>query len=161
MYFWGDPHIDYRAKEEYNGQKVNVDNSTIEGGAAVEQTYLSGTIQVRIREQLKIKDMNQAQLARIIGIGESTFSRFMSCGESAKLDHQYVIRIAREFNVSTDFLLGITNVPDRKNYRIDELGLSPMAARNLYIGRVNTHVVSYLLENPKFAFTTNRIARYL
>ena len=127
----------------------------------MEQTYLSGTIQERIREQMAMRDMNQAQLARIIGIGESTFSRFMSGGKSAKLDHQYVIRIAREFKVSTDFLLGITNVPDRKNYRIDELGLTPMAARNLYTKRVNTSVVSYLLENPKFAFTTNRIARYL
>lgn len=39
----------------------------------MEQTYLSGTIQERIREQLKLKDMNQAELARIIGIGESSF----------------------------------------------------------------------------------------
>lgn len=126
----------------------------------MEQTYLSGTIRERIREQLALKDMKQAQLARIIGIGESTFSRFLS-GETAKLDHEYVIRIAREFKVSTDFLLGITNVPDRKNYDIEELGLSPMAARNLFTQRVDPRVVSYLLESPKFATTAKLIAEYL
>lgn len=126
----------------------------------MEQTYLSGTIRERIREQLALKDMKQAQLARIIGIGESTFSRFLS-GETAKLDHEYVIRIAREFKVSTDFLLGVTNVPDRKNYDIEELGLSPMAARNLFTQRVDPRVVSYLLESPKFATTAALIAEYL
>ena len=38
----------------------------------------------------------------------------------------------RLFNVSTDFLLGETNIPDRKNYDIAELGLSVEAAKNLY-----------------------------
>lgn len=90
----------------------------------MEQIYLSGTIRERIKEQLALKKMKQAQLAKIIGLSEAAFSRFMS-GETTKLDHQYVIRIAREFKVSTDFLLGGTNVPDRKNYDIEELGLSP------------------------------------
>ena len=31
-----------------------------------------------------------------------------------------------------DFLLGETNIPDRKNYDIAELGLSVEAAKNLY-----------------------------
>ena len=42
--------------------------------------------------------------------------------------------------MSTDFLLGETNIPDRKNYDIAELGLSVEAAKNLYTGRVNTDV---------------------
>ena len=49
--------------------------------------------------------------------------------------------------MSTDFLLGETNIPDRKNYDITELGLSVEAAKNLYAGRVNAEVVNLLLEN--------------
>ncbi len=49
--------------------------------------------------------------------------------------------------MSTDFLLGETNIPDRKNYDIAELGLSVEAARNLYTGRVNTEVVNLSQEN--------------
>ena len=69
-------------------------------------------------------------------------------------------KIARLFNVSTDFLLGETNIPDRKNYDIAELGLSVEAAKNLYTGRVNTEVVNLLLENARFAELTYRISQY-
>ena len=34
--------------------------------------------------------------------------------------------------ISTEFMLGETNIPDRKNYDIAELGLSVEAAKNLY-----------------------------
>ena len=62
--------------------------------------------------------------------------------------------------MSTDFLLGETNIPDRKNYDIAELGLSVEAAKNLYTGRVNAEVVNLLLENTRFAELTYRIAQY-
>ena len=44
-----------------------------------------------------------------------------------RIGDENIIRIARVFNVSTDFLFGVTNVPDRKNYEMDELGLSAQA----------------------------------
>ena len=72
-----------------------------------------------------------------------------------------VIRIARVFNVSTDFILGTTVIPDKKNYDISELGLSVEAAKNLYTGKVNNDVVNRLLENPRFATVTYMIAQYL
>ena len=62
--------------------------------------------------------------------------------------------------MSTDFLLGETNITDRKNYDIAELGLSVEAAKNLYTGRVNAEVVNLLLENTRFAELTYRIAQY-
>ncbi len=71
-----------------------------------------------------------------------------------------MLKIARLFNVSTDFLLGETNIPDRKNYDIAELGLSVEAAKNLYTGRVNAEVINLLLENTRFAELTYRIAQY-
>ena len=88
-----------------------------------------------------------------------TISRFIS-GAKGTLTHEQVLRIARLFNVSTDFLLGETNIPDRKNYDIAELGLSVEAAKNLYTGRVNAEVVNLLLENARFAELTYRISQY-
>ena len=73
---------------------------------------------------------------------------------------EYLLRIARCFGVSTDFLLGETAVPDRKNYEIVELGLSAQAARNLYTGRACADVVSRLLESPRFAELTFLLQRY-
>ena len=125
-----------------------------------ETVYLPGKIRDRIQDLMKSRKVTQAELAAKIGCSESALSRFIS-GKTDKLGDESIIRIARAFEVSTDFLLGEVDEPDRKNYDISELGLSVEAARNLYTQKVNPKIVSYLLENPQFADTTYQIARYL
>ncbi len=125
----------------------------------MEQRYLPSTPQQRLQDLMKEHKITQAVLAKKIGVTESTLSRFInSTKDTLSLDQ--MIGIARIFNVSTDFLLCMTDVPDRKNYDISELGLSAEAARNLYTGRANSQVVSRLLENRRFAQLTNMIALY-
>ena len=119
----------------------------------MENTFLPGTVRQRLADIMKIRKVSQTELAQRIGCQDSTISRFIS-GKTDKLSDENIIRIARVFNVSTDFILGVTTVPDRKNYEIDELGLSAQAARNLYTGKVNTQVVNRLLESPRFAELT-------
>ena len=116
----------------------------------MEKTFLPGDVRQRLTDLMKDRKVTQTELARKIGCGDSVLSRFIS-GQTDKLSNENIIRIARVFNVSTDFLLGITNVPDRKNYAIDELGLSAEAARNLFTEKVNTAVLNRLLESPRFA----------
>ena len=48
----------------------------------------------------------------------------------------------------------------KKNYAIDELGLSAQAARNLYAGKANAQVVNYLLESPRFLDLTYILEQY-
>ena len=108
---------------------------------------------------MKHNNVSQAELARKIGCNDSLLSRFLS-EKTDKLGDENIIRIARAFNVSTDFLLGVTTVPDRKNYEIDELGLSAQAARNLYTGKANAQVVNYLLESPRFLELTYILEQY-
>ena len=85
-------------------------------------TFLPGTVRDRIADLMKYYKVSQTDLALKIGCGDSLLSRFLT-GKTDKLGDENIIRIARAFNVSTDFLLGITNVPDKKNYAIDELGI--------------------------------------
>lgn len=126
----------------------------------MEQEYLpDDTPQQRLQDLMKEYKITQAELASKIGVAESSISRFLN-GTKNKLTIEQIIRIARIFNVSSDFLLCLTNVPDKKNYDISELGLSAEAARNLYTGRVNPEVVSRLLENRRFAQLTSMIALY-
>lgn len=126
----------------------------------MKQTYLPGTVRERIKDLMKSKKMTQTELAKQIGISESALSRFIS-GKTDKLGDESIIQIANIFCVSTDFLLGVVDEPDRKNYDISELGLSSEAAKNLYTGKVNTEVLNRLLTNPHFAETTYLIAHYL
>ena len=123
------------------------------------QEYLPAPSNVRLADLMKEHNISQPELAKEIGCSKSTISRFIS-GAKGTLTHEQVLKIARLFNVSTDFLLGETNIPDRKNYDIAELGLSVEAAKNLYTGRVNAGVVNLLLENARFAELTYRISQY-
>ena len=108
----------------------------------MEQTYLPGKIRDRIQDLMKSRKVTQAELATRIGCSESSLSRFIS-GKTDKLGDENIIRIARVFNVSTDFLLGEVDTPDRLNYDIAELGLSVQAARNLYTGKANAEIVNH------------------
>ena len=105
-----------------------------------ENVYLPGKIRDRIQDLMKSHKVTQAELAARIGCSESMLSRFIS-GKTDKLGDENIIRIARVFNVSTDFLLGEVDVPGRMNYDISELGLSVQAARNLYTHKMNPQVV--------------------
>lgn len=125
----------------------------------MENTFLPGTVRQRLADLMKYHKVSQTDLALKIGCGDSLLSRFLT-GKTDKIGDENIIRIARVFNVSTDFLLGVTNVPDRKNYEIEELGLSAQAARNLYTGKVNTQVVNRLLESPRFAELTYILEQY-
>ena len=122
------------------------------------QEYLPAPSNVRLADLMKEHNISQPELAKEIGCSKSTISRFIS-GAKGTLTHEQVLKIARLFNVSTGFLLGETNIPDRKNYDIAELGLSVEAAKNLYTGRVNAEVVNLLLENCYRYYTTKCMSR--
>ena len=125
----------------------------------MDTVFLPGNIRQRLLDLMKHNNVSQTELARKIGCNDSLLSRFLS-EKTDKLGDENIIRIARAFNVSTDFLLGVTTVPDRKNYEIDELGLSAQAARNLYTGKANAQVVNYLLESPRFLELTYILEPY-
>ena len=126
----------------------------------MEQVYLPSKIHDRLQDLMKSRGVTQTDLAAAIGCSISMLSRFIS-GQIDKLSDENIIRIAKFFNVSTDFILGVVDEPDRKNYDISELGLSVQAAKNLYSGKVNSDVLNLLLTNQRFADVTYLIARYL
>lgn len=125
----------------------------------MEQTYLPGTVRERIQDQLKERKITQGELAAEIGMAESSLSRFLSA-KTDKIGDEYIIKIADFLGVSTDFILGQTDFPERRNYDIGELGLSYKAAMALYTREVDTDVVNRILENPQFPTITRMIARY-
>ena len=108
--------------------------------------FLQGDIRDRIVELAQRKGENVEKLAQCVGITGSQMSRIIN-GKTLKVSHELVIAIAAEFDVSTDFLLGLTSIPDRT--RLDELGLSEKAIRNLVSGRVNRKCINHLLEDEE------------
>ena len=125
-----------------------------------EMDYLPGGIRERMEDLRNRRKLTLKEVSEKTGIDYSTLSRIEN-GNVKKVGDDVLLKLARFFGVSTDFLLGITNVPDKKNYTIEELGLTPEAARNLYTGAIENRVINLLLVHPDFATLTNRIADYL
>lgn len=118
------------------------------------------TIGRRITGLRERRDMTLEELAAKVGVNATTLGRIEK-GQTQKVGSDVLTALAREFQVSADYLLGLTDIPDRKNYEIGALGLSAQAVQNLYTGRVNVDVVNRLLEQPKFPLMIAMIAQYL
>ncbi len=82
--------------------------------------FLPGTIGQRLAELREQRGLTREELAERVGVSTSTLSRLES-GQIQKFSDEMLTALAREFDVSTDFLLGLTNIPDRMNYDIGEL----------------------------------------
>ena len=121
--------------------------------------WLPGTTRNRIQDLCRDRNITQSELAQQVEIDKSTLSRFLN-EKTNSLSEACIIRIAEYFKVSTDFLLGLTDIPDRKHYEIEELGLTIEAAKKLYLRKVDPAIVSQLIEHPKFNELTQQFALY-
>ena len=124
-----------------------------------ERTFLPGTIGERLTDLCTAAGITVKELSEKTGLEYSTLSRIKN-DKNQKVAHEVVLKLARFFNVSADFLLGLTDIPDKKNYTAEELGLSADAAKNLYTGAVDNRVADLLLSSPEFATLTAMLADY-
>lgn len=88
----------------------------------MENTFLPGTVRQRLADLMKYHKVSQTDLALKIGCGDSLLSRFLT-GKTDKIGDENIIRIARVFNVSTDFLLGTAihfNLRESRAKKIEE-----------------------------------------
>ena len=66
----------------------------------------------RIRDLREDHDMNQTQIAKILGMSQTGYSKYET-GEN-DIPTAILIKLARFYNTSIDYLLGETN--DRRRY---------------------------------------------
>lgn len=81
-------------------------NSDKNGGVAMEN---------RIRELRKSKGMNQDTLASFVGVSQQTISKIERDMNSMSID--ILVQIAKHFNVTTDYLLGISD--EKRNLHLE------------------------------------------
>ena len=115
--------------------------------------FLPGDIGQRIKELREQRDIKQEKLAEILNINKATLSR-IERGETKTVGSDILMTLAEHFNVSVDFLVGFTCVPDPKNYSVEALGLSSDGAKAMISRKVHMEIVNRLLENPEFCQLT-------
>ena len=121
--------------------------------------YMTGSVNERINDLIIERKTTQVKLAKAIGVSEATMSRYVKGTTAIPCD--VLLKIARYFQVTTDFLLGATNIPYNTNYDIDRLGLTEEAAKRLIRHDLNMDVLNKLLVSEDFAILTEQIAQYV
>ena len=64
----------------------------------------------RLRELREDHDLSQTDIAAYLGCGQSVYSRYESGERILPVD--VLIKLAKYYSVSTDYLLGLTNIPE-------------------------------------------------
>lgn len=115
---------------------------------------IGATIGARLQHLQNRKGMKDTELAKVLCIDKATLKRIKD-GETEKVSSKVIIDAAQHFGVSTDFLLGLTDVPDPMNYPVEEFGLTEAAAKAILSGDVHMEMLNLLLENQLFCQLTH------
>ncbi|MCR4745516.1 MAG: helix-turn-helix transcriptional regulator [Lachnospiraceae bacterium] len=120
--------------------------------------HLPGNLRERLRELREARKLDLYEVADIIHVSRSTYSRIES--GTASLSSDALAELAKFYDVPSDYILGITNSPEKTYYELQELGLSVEAAKNLYSGKIDPRVINKLLTNDKFASAVRMMSIY-
>lgn len=110
---------------------------------------LPGTPGQRISDLCNGNHITQKELAERIHVSVSQLSRIVS-GETKTVSSDILMGVADVFKVSTDYILGLSNISVRKSYDISELGLSEGAVKGLVTGAVDVEILNRLMEHKSF-----------
>ena len=110
-----------------------------------------------LREQ---RDWTQKELAERLGVPPSQINRIES-GQTKTISSDLLIALSREYGVTADYLLGLSNIRSNRHAEVDMLGLSENAARLLISRKVDAEIVSMLLEHKRFPELVRTIKIYL
>lgn len=102
---------------------------------------------------------SQKEVADELNIQASVLSR-IERGETKAVSHDLVIKFAEYYNVSTDYLLCISDIRIRRNVELEELGLTNKALLQLLQGNVNADILSRLLEHRHFPQLLDTVNSY-
>ena len=113
----------------------------------------------RIRNLRESAFISQKDLAERIGIASSQLSRIEK-GETRTISSDILIALAEEFQVSSDYLLGLSTFQKPRNVDVTMTGLSETAFNRMVNGEMNMDVLNRLIEHKHFPYLTKMIHTY-
>lgn len=100
---------------------------------------------LREERKLKLSDIEDAT-----GIPKSTLQRFED-EKNTRIGYQDIEVLTRFYEVSADYLFGVTDLRQYRNVDIDKLGLSDEAIEILISKRLNSRLLSEMITHPDFS----------
>lgn len=114
----------------------------------------------------KLKDLRTgrklilADIEDATGISPSTLQRLESDAD-VRVGYQDIVTLAKFYNVSADYLFGLTDNKQYRNIEVDKLRLSDEAIAVLKDGKLNNRLVSELLSHSDFQQLLSAIEVYV
>ena len=118
------------------------------------------TLQEKLRDLRDEKKMTLSDLEKATGIPVSTLQR-LEGQDDIRASYQDVALLAKFYNVSTDYLFGITDNRQHRHLEIDALHLSDPAIEVLKCGNFNNRLISEMISHPDFLPLLNAIEIYV
>ena len=106
------------------------------------------SINERIKDLRVEKGLNLNELSQQTGIPASTLSDYEQ--EDFTVPHLVVIKLAEYFGVTSDYLLGMDDTKEPSNNDLSGTRLTNKALEVLRSGKVNSRLVSEIIENEHF-----------
>jgi len=103
----------------------------------------------------KLRDLRDERKLRLAGVSDatgisvSTLQR-MEADEDIRVGYQDIETLARFYDVSADYLFGLTDLDQYRNVEIDKLRLSDEAIAVLKDGQLNNRLISEFLVHADF-----------
>lgn len=107
------------------------------------------SLQEKLRDLRDERKLKLAEVAEGTGIPLSTLQRIESDDDN-RASYQDVATLANFYQVSTDYLFGLTDHRQHRNVEVDKLGLSDAAVAVLKEQSCNPRLVSEMLAHPDF-----------
>ena len=112
----------------------------------------------RIRDLYEAHGYSQKEFADFLGISTAQLRRYEKDPDQA-IRSDLLVVIAKRFQVSTDYLLGLTPVT-RNNHELAHLNLTEAACEKLIRGEINGDTLSRLMEQESFGALIQDVSEF-
>ena len=118
------------------------------------------TLQEKLRDLRDERKLKLQEVAEATGIPLATLGRIES-NDNNLAGYQNIAILAKFYNVSTDYLFGITDNRQHRSIEIDTLSLSDSAIEVLKSKKLNNRLISELISHADFQQLLNAIKVYI
>ena len=121
-----------------------------------EAMHIRLTLQEKLRDLREEKGLKLEELSKEIGISKSALGRYEN-EEGSEIGHKHICMLANYYNVSADYLVGLSENRNPVNAEVSDLHLQDKTIELLTSGKLNNRLVCEMIEHddfPKFLVDT-------
>ena len=121
-----------------------------------EAMHIRLTLQEKLRDLREEKGMKLEELSKEIGISKSALGRYEN-EEGSEIGHKHICMLANYYNVSADYLVGLSENRNPVNAEVRDLHLQDKTLELLAGGKLNNRLICEMIEHddfPKFLVDT-------